>query len=184
MTPHELLKACIVILDTFDPKRTTVDAHCDASPWLKKCSEVEAKFLQQVFYGCVRYQSFLRIFVTGFLYKNPATAQRSDQTFYTVLAYLMIFRLKELGVAEFRNFVLCASLPAMLAFLQFASSKKDLEEWVKMEWCKLYDIEYIENDIIGTVQSLLPPGNDLVNELSLKATGLRIQKDEKEEKEK
>ena len=38
----------------------------------------------EVFYGCVRYQKFLRIFVTGFLYKNPATAQRSDQTLYTV----------------------------------------------------------------------------------------------------
>jgi len=178
MKPHDLLKACISIIDTFDPKRTTVDAHSESSAVMKKTTEVEAKFIKQVFYGCVRYQKFLRIFVTGFLYKNPATAQRSDQTLYTVLAYLLIFRLKELGIAEFRNFVLCASYPAMLAFLQFASSKKDLEEWVKMEWCKVYDIEYIERDIIGTIQELLPPDNDLVNEISIKATGMRISKED------
>jgi len=178
MKPHDLLKACISIIDTFDPKRTTVDAHSESSAVMKKTTEVEAKFIKQVFYGCVRYQKFLRIFVTGFLYKNPATAQRSDQTLYTVLAYLLIFRLKELGIAEFRNFVLCASYPAMLAFLQFASSKKDLEEWVKMEWCKVYDIEYIERDIIGTIQELLPPDNDLVNEISVKATGMRISKED------
>jgi hypothetical protein len=126
----------------------------------------------------VRYKQFLRIFVTGFLYKNPATAQRSDQTLYTVLAYLLIFRLRELGKQELKNFVLTASPPAMLAFLQFATSKRDLEDWVKMEWCKLYDIDYIENDIIGTIQDLLPENDELINEISLKATGLRISKEE------
>jgi hypothetical protein len=174
---QELLDACIGIIESYEPKRTTVDAHCDASPYLKKCSEVDEKFIKQVFYGCTRYQKFLRIYVTGFLYKNPATAQRSDQTLYTVLAYLLIFRLKELGKAEFRKFILCASPPAMLAFLQFASSPKDLNEWVKMEWCKLYDIEYIEHDIIGTLQELLPPDDDLINEISVKATGASIKED-------
>jgi hypothetical protein len=182
MKPAELLKACISILDTFDPKKTTVDAHCEASPVMKKVSEVEQKFIKQVFYGCVRYKQFLRIFVTGFLYKNPATAQRSDQTLYTVLAYLLIFRLRELGKHELKNFVTTASPPAMLAFLQFATSKKDLEDWVKMEWCKLYDIEYIENDIIGTIQDLLPENDELINEISLKATGLRISKEESGQK--
>ena len=91
MKPADLLKACITIIDTYDPKKTTVDAHCDASPVTKKVTEVEHKFIKQVFYGCVRYKKFLGIFVTGFLYKNPATAQRSDQTLYTVLAYLPTF---------------------------------------------------------------------------------------------
>merc|ERR1719453_1230040 len=95
-----------------------------------------------------------------------------------VLAYLLIFRLKELGKHELKNFVSTASPPAMLAFLQFATSKRDLEDWVKMEWCKLYDIEYIEKDIIGTIQELLPENDELINEMSLKATGLRISKEE------
>jgi hypothetical protein len=178
MKPAELLKACISILDTYDPKKTTVDAHCEASPVMKKVSEVEQKFIKQVFYGCVRYKKFLGIFVTGFLYKNPATAQRSDQTLYTVLAYLLLFRLRELGKNELKNFVLTASPPAMLAFLKFASSKTDLEQWVVMEWCKHFDIEYIEKDIIGSIQELLPEDDELINEISLKATGLRISKEE------
>ena len=75
-----------------------------------------------------------------------------------------------------------ASPPAMLAFLQFAASKKDLEDWVKMEWCKIYDIEYIEKDIIGTIQELLPENDELINDMSLKATGLRISKDDSNQK--
>ena len=60
----------------------------------------------------------------------------------------------------------CASIP-LPAATRFASSKKDLEDWVKMEWCKVYDIEYIERDIIGTIQKLLPPNNDLVRQRGL-----------------
>ena len=41
-------EACITILDTFDPKKTTVDAHCEASPVMKKVTEVEQKFIKQV----------------------------------------------------------------------------------------------------------------------------------------
>merc|ERR1719440_1492620 len=51
-----------------------------------------------------------------------------------------------------------------------------------MEWCKLYDIDYIENDIIGTIQELLPENDELINEMSLKATGLRISKEESGQK--
>jgi len=182
MKPADLLKACITIIDTYDPKKTTVDAHCDASPVTKKVTEVEHKFIKQVFYGCVRYKKFLGIFVTGFLYKNPATAQRSDQTLYTVLAYLLLFRLRELGKHELKNFVMTASPPAMLAFLQFASSKTDLENWVVMEWCKHFDVEYIQKDIIGSLQELLPEDDELINEISLKATGLRLTKEESGQK--
>ena len=96
--------------------------------------------------------------------------------------YLLIFRLRELGKNELKNFVMTASPPAMLAFLQFAASKKDLEDWVKMEWCKIYDIEYIEKDIIGTIQELLPENDELINDMSLKATGLRISKDDSNQK--
>jgi len=153
----------------------TTPAHCDDCPHLKAkgLSEVDSKFVKQVFYGCIRHRKFLNLFVTGFLYKNPATAQRSEQTLYTVLGYLAFFRLEELTVPVFRSFVLTGSPPPILAFLQFAFGVEDLKEWVVSEWCKIYDMGYIEDQILGTIQRMLPELTQLINEISIKATGTK-----------
>ena len=59
MKPGDLLKKCENVLKTFNPSKTTVDAHClemigpadgpDAPP--------ESVFTKQVVYGCVRYKA-------------------------------------------------------------------------------------------------------------------------------
>lgn len=169
------------VIDTFDPKRTTVDSYVDDAPMMKdkRIGEVEHKFIHQVFYGCVRYQKFLKLFVTSFLYKCPTTALRSEQTLYTVLAYILFFRLEEITVPEFRRFLLCGSgtESALLALLRYALCVEDLEKWVKMEWIKLYDVTYIEDEIIGKLQSFEAELRPVVEEVELKATGTIAAKD-------
>mmetsp|Transcript_15673 Transcript_15673/g.30813 ORF Transcript_15673/g.30813 Transcript_15673/m.30813 type:complete len:762 (-) Transcript_15673:154-2439(-) len=171
----ELVQKAANLIDTFDPKRTTVDAWIDDSDVTKdKClQEVEKKFLHQVLYGCMRYQKFLKLFVTSFLYKCPTAALRTEQTLYTILGYLMFFRLEELGVAEFREMLLCGcgTMPSLLALLQYALSADDLEKWVKVEWCKIYDVKYIEEEVIGKLQGFLEEMRPLVEEVEFKATG-------------
>ena len=78
-------------------------AFCDHN--LGKFSVDIEKITAQVFYGCTRYQKFLRLFVNSFLYKNPSMAQRSDQTLYMILGYLLFFRLTELGMQEYNLMV-------------------------------------------------------------------------------
>jgi len=180
----ELLRKCIEVIDTFDPGKTTVDAYMDDAPCLKdkRIGDVEHKFIHQIFYGCNRYQKFLKLFVMSFLYKCPSTALRSEQTLYTILAYLIFFRLEELGVAEFRLFLNSGigTTPALLALLEYALCVESLEKWVKMEWCKLYEVRYIEEDIIDKLQTFALDLQPVVEEVKLKATG-KISADDKSE---
>lgn len=170
-----LLQKCIEVIESFDSKKTTVDAHVEDTPLLKDKSlgEIEHKFIHQVFYGCTRYLKFLKLFVTSFLYKHPTTARREDQTLYTILSYLLFFRLEEMGVQEFRKFFECGlgTPPALLALLQYIMNEEDLNKWVKMEWCKLYDIRYVEEDIIGKLHSFRAEVQPLWDHIELKATG-------------
>eukprot|EP00933_Yihiella_yeosuensis_P010842 TRINITY_DN1176_c0_g1_i1.p1 TRINITY_DN1176_c0_g1~~TRINITY_DN1176_c0_g1_i1.p1 ORF type:complete len:770 (+),score=247.82 TRINITY_DN1176_c0_g1_i1:59-2368(+) len=171
-----LLKKSMRMIDEFDPKKTTVDAWFEDATFLKdkKLAEVELKFIHQVFYGCIRYKKFLSLFVTSFLYRCPAVALRTEQTLYTILAYMLFFRLSELGPAEFRQFITCGvgTMSSMLALMQYALSVEELEKWVKVEWCKHYDVSYIEQDIIGKLQSFAEELRPIVEEVEYKATGM------------
>lgn len=172
----QLLTKAIQVLESYDPKKTTVDAHFEECPVIqdKHLGAIEKKFLHQVFYGCMRYQKFLRLFVTSFLYCHTGVP-RTDQTLYMVLGYLLFFRLEDLGAEELRQFMFCdlGSPPAMHAILQYTFSEEDLNKWVKMEWCKVYDIKYIEDDVIGKMQKLKqdPEIHWICNDMELKATG-------------
>lgn len=170
-----LLEKVIQVIESFDPKKTTVDAYVEDATVLKDRSigEVEQKFIHQCFYGCVRYQKFLKLFVTSFLYKCPTLAIRSEQTLYMILAYMLFFRLEELGVVEFRQMLNCGlgTSTALLALLKYALNVEELEKWVKMEWCKVYDIRYIEEDVIGRLQAMAEELRPVVEEVELKATG-------------
>jgi len=171
----KLLSTCVKVIDTFDPKKTTVDAYIQDSEVLKDKSigEIELKFIHQVFYGCIRYQKFLKLFVTSFLYKCPTAAVRSEQTLYMILSYMLFFRLEELGVAEYRQFVSCGygTATALLAMLQYSLDIAELERWVKVEWCKVYDVRYVEEEIIAKLQGFAAELKPVVEEVEFKATG-------------
>lgn len=170
-----LLKKCVKVLESYEPRKTTVDAFMEDCAYLKdkKIGEQELKFIHQVFYGCCRYQKFLKMFVTSFMYKCPATALRAEQTLYIVIAYLLFFRLEELTVPQFREFLSCGygTPPALLALMQYSLSVEELEKWVKVEWCKIYDVDYIEQDVIGKLQSFKDQLKSVVDEVEYKATG-------------
>lgn len=174
LTHADLLRMCIRIVESFDPLKTTVDAHfTDAGVVTDKTPPVETKFVQQVFYGCVRYQKFLKVFVHSFLYKNPAVAPWSDQTVYLIIAYLLFFRLEELGVDELRQFIFAglSTPPALNALLQFCFSEENLNHWVKEEWCKIYDPTFVEEQIIKKLHSFRPETQPLLNDIEFTATG-------------
>ena len=51
------------LLESFNPKASTVDAFFEEAPMLKNplFGEVELKFIHQVFYGCYRYSKLLKL---------------------------------------------------------------------------------------------------------------------------
>jgi len=182
------LRKCIELLDTFDPKRTTVDAYVSDAECMqdKKIGEVEHKFIHQVFYGCSRYKKFLKLFVVSFLHRSPSVAIRAEQTLYMILAYMLFFRLEELGVPEFGNFMFSGigTIPALHCMIQYAMSEEELNKWVKEEWIKAYDKRYIEEEIIGRLQARMSDVRPLLEDLELKATGTIVAAEGQAPKEK
>ena len=63
----ELIDSCIECIKTFNPIIKTIDSHAD--DFLRDFKDpYEKVFVKQVFYGCVRYQEFLK--VSTLVYKS------------------------------------------------------------------------------------------------------------------
>jgi len=99
----ELIDQSIECIKTFNPVYSTVDSHADT--FLQTIKDpYEKVFIKQMFYGCIRYEEFLKIFNRVFYQLNPSL-NRNDMTMYSCFAYLAFFRLEELQTADFKKLV-------------------------------------------------------------------------------
>ena len=62
-------------------------------------------FIKQVFYGVMRYSDFLKVFSDKLFQFNKATTERKDEFLYQIFAYLLIFRIDELPMEDFKCIV-------------------------------------------------------------------------------
>ena len=69
-------------------------------------SATEKSFIQQVVYGWHRHKAGLEAFIDNFFSDYAAMVSRADKTLYTVIAYIAIFRLDEIGWHHFKEFVI------------------------------------------------------------------------------
>merc|ERR1719446_582805 len=137
LTPLELLNACEELVRTFNPARTTVDAHtADYVAQRRVGQPDDQRFLQQVMYGCTRYKKLLRVFISSLYFKHSGETQRTDQTLYSVLGYLALVRLTELGFGDFRQLLLSQEHLKMSIFLRFLFDEENLKSWLRPEWIK------------------------------------------------
>ena len=63
-------------------------------------------FIRQVFYGYLRYKDFLNIFTEALFNSKPSSTERKDEILFGIFTYLTIFRLDELPLDDFKQFVL------------------------------------------------------------------------------
>ena len=126
--------------------------------------------LSQIFYGVLRYMPFLSILVEALLVKHTGGTAKADSTLYKIVSYLTIFRSDELGPRELANIIRPQHPPAMHCLLQFLFNAEELNDWVKREWARIYDLKYIEDDIIGGLQRRKPRFIPLLEELAERAT--------------
>jgi len=142
MKRKELLSACEEFVKSYDPATTTVDAHADEE--LKCYEEADRLFMHQVLYGCMRYKEVLKVFLSNFYHDNSAKCSRNDYTKFTIMAYLTIFRLDDLGMQAYKSFVTSQDPTAMHVFLQYIFTDKVINGPVKAEWLRLLDQDYVE----------------------------------------
>ena len=77
----ELIEQCNKCVKTFNPVISTIDSHAD-NFLVNFKDPYEKVFVKQMFYGCIRYQDFLQVFIKIFFEKNPVGTNRNDQILY------------------------------------------------------------------------------------------------------
>ncbi|XP_052773532.1 cilia- and flagella-associated protein 99-like isoform X2 [Mya arenaria] len=161
-----LLDHCVGVLDTFNQEIHSVDDH--VNQYLKDYGiydEDEQTFIVEVFSGCVRYSNVMSVVVNGFYAKDGKTALRSQQNLYTVLAYLALFRLDELGMANLRQFVRSQDINKMFKFLQFFFNEKSVTSWMKDTWQKYYEHTFVQTKLVSPLRRWLPELEEMVGQM-------------------
>ncbi|CAH3015002.1 unnamed protein product [Porites evermanni] len=166
MNHKHLLSCCVEILDSFNPRIHGVLEHLNSCLATKQgLEESDESFVTEVFSGCVQYSSIMKVVVDAFYAEAGKTSLRSERNVYTVLAYLALYRIDELGIAHFRKFVLSHEANKMHRFFSFFFNEENIKTWMKNEWCKHYEHSYVQTTLVSPLLRWMPELLDLVAEL-------------------
>ena len=179
---RELLERAEQLIKTYNPKRTTLESH--ATEFLSgNKNDSDVAFLKEVLYGVMRCKAALKVFMACFFNDMSARVLRSDYTMYMILAYLSLFRLKELTIPEFRKFVLSIDPDKMVNFLEYVFDASKLEgSGVVVHWTKIFDPDYVRDTVLKDLERAFPDIQKLVHELRDKSMGLAAAKQASEER--
>ena len=166
----ELLEKCVECIKSFNPVINTIDSHADNFLTTVK-DPYEKVFIKQIFYGCIRYQDFLKVFTKIFFERNPVGTNRNDMTLFTIFAYLSFFRLEEIAIEDYRKLVMSQEPNKMHVLLWFVFDSEKLRENMRIHWMEIYDFQYIDDKIIGGIEKNLPNVSDILRIVEKKATG-------------
>ncbi|KAK7457310.1 hypothetical protein BaRGS_00039223, partial [Batillaria attramentaria] len=72
------------------------------------------------------------------------------------LCYLAIFRLDELGSANFHKFIQCLDVSAAYTYLNFFLQEKNLLTWIKDGWSTIYESSFVKSTLLDPLLRWLP----------------------------
>lgn len=167
VTNHSrLLQHCVAILDSFDPDTVGVDQHIQGYFQKQKdLQHTDQTFVTEVFSGCFRHTKVMKVVVDGFYIQDGKNCLKADKNLYTVLCYLALHRLDELGIANFRKFVRSQDVAKMHKFLAFFLDELNLKSWMKDEWSQIYEHSYVQVQLLSPILRWLPELQELVSQL-------------------
>ncbi|CAM9479431.1 unnamed protein product [Lampetra planeri] len=112
-------------------------------------SEENLVFLLGVLGGCVEQRRLLAVVVNAFYARHGKHVLLKQRNVFTVIAYLAVFRLEELGMTSFTKIINSQDIPSMHKFLTFLFDEVNLSTWIKDEWSQLYDITFVQNNLLA-----------------------------------
>eukprot|EP00736_Rhodelphis_marinus_P003982 Rmarinus@m.13881 len=173
MNTGALIRTSVKLLEEYNPSRATVEVHCaEFFDKQKIANDRDRLFLHQVLYGCVRYKKTIKTVLQAFYFRcSGAGADRKDMTLYTIMIYLTVFRVEDMGIPAFQRILLSQQDLKMHVFLSFLLDLDSINRWLRDEWLKIYDMDYVDGVLIGGLMSLKEQIGPLLAILEERATG-------------
>ena len=155
-----LVKHCIAVLDSFEGSVFS-EAHHVAEylnannvrragrhhplSQAQVVDDEDQVFVREVFEGCVKYRKLLQVLMKGFYAREGVRCLRADLGVYTVFSYLALFRLRELGIAQYTACVVgMGEHVKMRRLLALLRSREAFTTWVAEAWSRLYDRQHVQ----------------------------------------
>lgn len=168
MDPSTLVNRCVEIVQDYNPLRTTPSTQCELFFKKKKIMDKDVQnFVREVFYATDRYQKMLKIVVDGLFDRHSSQVSRLDYTLYVVMTLLTVKKLHEMGFANFRKFILSQTPHKMHTLLGFIFADKNMVGggWLEEQWALVYDIQFVQDNLIGHLQAVGEEARALLQEL-------------------
>ena len=68
---------------------------------------------------------------------------------YTVACYTILFRAEEMGIPKLTDFLISQDWSKMWTFCKFLINRENLLTWIKDEWRKIYEDDYVNEVLLG-----------------------------------
>ena len=144
------------IIKSFNPVTHSIDTHLmdvlgSESGWGN-----DEWFIQQTVTGWYREKKTLDAFISNMYADNGARITRTDMMLYTIISYLAIFRLKEIGFSRFKE--LCSGEdPSKIAvFVGYLFNKDNLSSNLRDSWMRIVDLKFTEDVLIANCEHFIP----------------------------
>jgi hypothetical protein len=159
----------IDLIKSFNPTTHSIDSHLAdnlAASGNKHGSKVADAFVQQVVYGTFKEKACLNAFINLFYAENAASVSRADITLYTVLAYLIIYRMQEMGFGKFKEVTQSQDPSKVNSIMSYVYNEETLYSSIRSAWMQVIDLAYVESTMIGSIERFMPEAHKYLSELT------------------
>lgn len=167
-TNDRLIERSIELIRSFNPTTHSIDSHIEdnlgtPARYTNKSADT---FVQQVVYGCFKEKATLNAFINLFYDENAASVSRADITLYTVLAYLAIYRLKEMRFSRFKEICKTQDPSKVSSLCQYLFDREILYSSIRSAWMSVIDLTYVEDVMIKNLERFMPDAQKYIGELT------------------
>jgi len=179
-----LIRQCEDIIKCFNPVTHSIDTHLTEELGPEVAWGNEEWFIQQSVTGWYREKRVLDAFISNMYADNGARITRADMIMYTILSYLALFRLKELGFPRFKELCATEDPSKVGVFVSYLFSKEVLWSSLRDSWMRIVDLKFTEDTLISGIERYLVTAEKYLEELLGAANSVAAAEAAKEEAKK
>ena len=152
MEASELFQHCVAIIDGYRPLDVSADSHAEEYIKERKLTTSSAQdqaFMLEIFGGYIRHRKVVDVIIQAFYNSDGQSYVFSEKNMYTVACYTILFRAEEMGIPKLTDFLISQDWSKMWTFCKFLINRENLLTWIKDEWRKIYEDDYVNQVLLG-----------------------------------